>query len=365
MKKILYVHGGLLHRGGTESVMLNYFRHMDKNRIHIDFLVHGFGQGEYDDEVLSAGSQIFHVVPKGENYRENARQIREILQSHTYDAVHAHMDAGNAQVLKIAKQCGVPLRISHSHNTATQTDNPLKKLYNDLEKKKIRRYATHLLACSDAAGQWLYGKGFTVIPNAIDTAKFAFDPEKREEVRQQLKIAPDETVVGHMGRFCYQKNHGQLLLIFQALLQKVPNARLLLVGDGELKEEIQAQCTDMGIAERVIFTGSVSAPADYLQAMDCFVLPSHFEGFPMVLVEAQAAGLPVLASDAVTAKSRLTPLVHFLPLQEKDVCWAQKLADLSGEKRENYRRELAAAGFDITVSAKKMQSFYERGGKWE
>lgn len=362
MKRILYVHGGLLHRGGTEAVMLNYYRNMDKSRVHIDFLVHGFGQGEYDEEVLSAGSQIFHVVPKGENYRENARQIREILRNNSYDAVHAHMDAGNAQVLKIAKQCGVPLRISHSHNTATQTENPLKKLYNSLEKKKIRRYATHLFACSDMAGQWLYGKGFTVIPNAIDTEKFAFDPEKRVEVRQRLKIAPEETVVGHMGRFCYQKNHGQLLRVFRALLQKVPNARLLLVGDGEIKDEIQAKCVEMGIADRVLFTGAVATPADYMQAMDCFVLPSHFEGLPMVMVEAQAAGLPILASDAVTAKSKLTPLVHFLPLQESDEKWAQTLTELATVGRHDYRTEIADKGFDIQVSAQKMQDFYERGG---
>lgn len=361
MKKILYVHGGLLHRGGTESVMLNYFRHMDKNRIHIDFLVHGFGQGEYDDEVLSAGSQIFHVVPKGKNYRENARQIREILQSHTYDAVHAHMDAGNAQVMKIAKQCGVPMRISHAHSTGVQTDDPLKKLYNNLEKKNIRRYATHLLACSDIAGQWLYGKDFTVIPNAIDTRKFAFDPKKREQMRQQLGIAPEETVVGHIGRFCYVKNHRRLLDVFQILLHDIPNARLLLVGDGELKDEIQTKCVEMGIADRVLFTGAVATPGDHMQAMDCFVLPSHFEGLPMVLVEAQANGLPCLVSDAVTAKSKLTPLVHFLPLRESDETWAQKIAKLPAEGRRDCRKEIAAQGFDIQSSAEIMQAFYEEG----
>ena len=130
MKKVLYVHGGLLNTGGTEAVMMNYYRNIDSDKVHIDFLLHGFGEAAYDNEIIANGGKIFNVIPKGQNFKENAQQIKDILLTEKYDIVHSHMDAGNAQVLKIAKEVGVDIRISHSHNTATQTSNPLKKIYN-------------------------------------------------------------------------------------------------------------------------------------------------------------------------------------------------------------------------------------------
>lgn len=363
MTKVLYVHGGLLGRGGTEAVMLNYFRNIDKSRVSIDFLVHGFGEGVYDEEILSAGSKIFHVVPKGESYRDNAEQIRKILIENRYDVVHAHMDCGNAHVLKIAKACGVPMRISHSHNTSIQTSNFLKKLYNNLEKKKIPQYATHLFACSDLAGKWLYGKNYTVIHNAIDVKKFAYDPALRAKIRQQWNIADSDVVIGHIGRFCYQKNHIRLISIFHELLKLQDNAKLLLIGEGELLDSIQAECARLAILDHVIFTGAISNAAELMQAMDCFVLPSHFEGLPVVMVEAQAAGLPILASDVITSKSKLTPLVSFLSLQESDTLWAETLQKLAFSGRQDTAALLASQGYDISENAEKMQVFYEKGGQ--
>lgn len=365
MTKVLYVHGGLLGRGGTEAVMLNYFRNFDKSRITVDFMVHGFETGVHDEEILAAGSKIYHVVPKGVNFRENELQIRKVFQENHYDVVHAHMDCGNAQILKIAKQCGVPIRISHSHNTGVQTHNFLKKIYNSLEKHKIPRYATHLFACSDLAGKWLYGKNYTVIPNAIDVQKFRFSPAVRSQILNELHIREDDLVFGHIGRFCYQKNHTRLLTIFSELLQNCPSAKLLLLGEGELFQAIQDECHNLGIDNHVIFAGAVSNTADYMQAMDCFILPSHYEGLPVVMVEAQAAGLPILASDVITAKSKLTPLVHFLSLQEPDAQWAEMLLQLASEGRQNTAEMLTRQGFDIAQNAKKMQSFYEKGGNFQ
>ncbi len=364
MTKVLYVHGGLLGRGGTEAVMLNYFRNMDRSRVTVDFLLHGFGEGSYDQEILDAGSRIFHVVPKGENYQENADQIRRILTENRYDVVHSHMDCGNAQVLKIAKKCGVPIRISHSHNTGVQTGNPLKKLYNNMEKRKIPRYATHLFACSDLAGKWLYGKNYTVIPNAIDVKKFSFNAVLRKKVRQELHLEDSHIVIGHIGRFSQQKNHGRLIRMFHELLKTEPNARLLLLGEGELQDAIRSQCAQLQISDKVIFTGAVSNTPDYMQAMDCFTLPSLFEGLPVVMVEAQAAGLPILASDVITTKSKLTSLVHFLSLQEADAVWAKQLKDLASSGRQDTAESLSSQGFDISENAKKMQVFYEKGGSF-
>lgn len=362
LTRVLYVHGGLLKMGGTEAVMMNYYRHFDRTQIQVDFVLHGFGEGAYDAEVSTLGGKIYHVVAKGENYRENEKQLRSIMQQGNYQVVHSHMDAGNAQVLKIAKECGVPIRVSHSHNTHTQTSNPLKKAYNALAKRRIAKYATHLFACSDLAGKWLYGKhNFWVIHNAIDVEKFRFLPEVRQVARKDLKITADAPVIGHVGRFSYQKNHEKLIDIFAELLKSLPTARLLLIGEGETKDEIEQMVLNLGILDSVVFIAPNPNINRYMQAMDCFLLPSRFEGLPVVLVEAQAAGLPAIVSNTVSTKSKLTDLVDFVPLDADNSVWCKKIIKSMSKKRRDYCEEMKAMNFDISVNAQKMQHFYLTG----
>lgn len=362
MTRVLYVHGGLLNTGGTESVMMNFYRNIDREKVHIDFLLHGFGKAVYDDEIISSGGKIFNVVPKGQNPVENTKQIREIIKNGNYDVVHSHMDAGNAQILKIAKELNVPLRISHSHNTATQTSNPLKKVFNEFEKKKIYKYATHLFACSDLAGKWLYGdKAFTVINNAIDVQKFDYSDILRAEMRKSLGLSDSDTVIGHIGRFSYQKNHEKLISIFNCYLKSNPNAFLIMIGEGETKDDTKKTVKNLEIDKNVIFVEPNGEINKYMQAMDCFVMPSRFEGLPVVTVEAQAAALPIVISDTVSKKCALTDLVSFVPLEADDSVWREAINEALKKQRYSRFEELKQKGYDIKENADKMQHFYMTG----
>ena len=362
MKRVLYVHGGLLNTGGTESVMMNYYRHFDRSELQVDFALHGFGTASYDEEVLSMGGRIFNVVPKGENYLKNSEQLRQIMQSEDYVAVHAHMDTGNAQVLKIAQKCEIPIRISHSHNTDVQTSNPVKRVFNNLEKRKIPKYATAFFACSDLAGEWLYGNNkYILINNAVSTEKFRFSPELRERVGNELGIVQDAPLIGNVGRFSYQKNHERLIEIFCELLETIPNAVLLMIGEGETKEQIQTAVKEKGIDASVIFLPPNQDIYKYMQAMDCLLMPSRFEGLPVVAVEAQASGLPVILSDAVSRKSAITDLVDFVPLDSDNKVWCEAVTAALKKQRTDRCDELREKGFDIVDNAKKMQHFYLTG----
>ncbi len=362
MIRVLYVHGGTLLYGGTEAYMMNFYRHFDRCQVQVDFVVHGDARGVYDEEIERLGGRVFHVPVKSRDYRGNSRALRSIMQRGQYAAVHAHTDANNAHVLRIARQCGVPLRISHSHNTRTQSDSRLRRLYNAMEKQRIPGVATHLFACSEPAGKWLYGSHpFQIVPNAIEIDRFAFDPRRREEMRRQMGLE-NRLVLGHVGRFSFQKNHPFLLEIFAVVAEKRPEAVLLLIGDGEERERIERLALLRGLRERVRIVPPTPLIADYMQAMDVFLLPSHFEGLGIVLVEAQAAGLPCFASrGAVPTEADLTGLLTYLPLEEPPAVWAEQVMTVRPDSREGRWRPIAEAGYDITEAAARLQQFYLTG----
>ncbi len=356
--RVLYVHGGQLNYGGTEAYMMNYYRHFDRTKLQVDFAVHGFARGVYEDEIEAMGGRVFYLPIKSEDYFGNLKALREIYKSGSYSIVHSHMDAMNAVVLKQAKKCGIPVRISHSHNTQHQTKNKLKLALNDYAKRQIRKYATELFACSDLAGQWLYGAdSFTVLNNAIDTEKYRFDPEKRRRMRASLGIG-ERFAVGHVGRLSFQKNHDFLLAVFRCLHEAHPEAVLLLVGDGERRAEIEAKIAEYSLQDSVILTGNRSDIPELLQAMDVFLFPSLFEGLPVTLVEAQAAGLPCLISDTITQKTALTDQVRFLSLEASPESWAEAVWNGKAVSRSESCDKVRAAGYDIAEQAEKLQEFY-------
>ncbi len=354
--RILYINGGLMHRNGTEAFMMNYYRHFDRSRLQIDFVVHGDGEGEYDDEIRLLGGEIFHVPVKSRHPFAYAPALRQIF-ARGYSVVHTHTDAMGAWILKIAKECGVPVRIAHSHNTSHATKNPLKYALNEYARKNIAKYATHCFACSQKAGEWLFGEHpFTVIRNAIDLKKFSFRPSVREEVRAELGLNASDFVIGHVGRFALQKNHVFLLEAFRAYAAEDKRAKLLLVGDGELQGEMRERAADYGLSDRVLFSG-VRADMDRLyNAMDVFVLPSLFEGLPVVGLEAQANGLEAFFSENVSRETGIAQEgVRFLPL--KTETWVQALRGVSSVRRDN-APALRAAGYDIETESARLQDFY-------
>ncbi len=359
--RILYIHGGILARGGTEAYMMNYYRNIDRTKVQIDFVVHGFQKGVYDDEIQALGGRIYHVPVKSKDPIGNRKALKEIFLSGKYSIVHSHMDAMNTWNLDIAKKCGIPVRISHSHNTAVQTSNPLKLWLNNQSMKKLPKVATHLFACSGLAGSWLYGnEDFMVIPNAIDLNRFAFCCEKRNTIRSSLGISETDIVLGHVGRFSEQKNHAFFVALMDALVKRDPRFKLVLIGDGHLKEPIRQQLEEKGIVDSVRFVEACPNVYDYYSAFDWFCLPSLHEGLPVVGVEAQANGLRCVVSNTVSLEMDKCGFVTFLPIGDAGIhSWIDYLC--AGDaffRDENAGATLAAAGYSIDLAARNLCDLY-------
>lgn len=347
-----------MERGGLESMIMNYYRHIDREKVQFDFLVHRQERAAFDDEIESLGGKIYRLprlVPWRGSY---LNALNNFFDEHPeYKVVHVHQDCLSSVILKVAAQHKIPVRIAHSH-CASQDKNlkyPIKLWY----MRSIPKHATSLFACGKDAGDWMFGGAlFEIINNAIDVAVYAYNAEARSKIRAELELG-DKLVIGHVGRFSPKKNHPFLLEIFAALLKKEPDAVLLLVGGGEDMPKMQVKAHALGIAEHVRFLGVRSDVADLMQAMDVFVFPSLYEGLPVTMVEAQAAGLPCVISDKVPPECILTDgLVDILPLSAEPETWAAKILEKKNFPRTDHRNEIAAHGFDITTEAIKLQEFY-------
>ena len=347
-----------MERGGLESMLMNYYRHIDRTRVQFDFLVHRQERAAFDDEIEALGGKIYRLpklVPWSGTYRH---ALNAFFDEHPeYRIVHVHQDCLSSIALQSAAQHGVPVRIAHSHNA--NQDKNWKYLVKLWYRRTISKDATALFACGQEAGDWMFGGApFQVIRNAIDAASYRYAAAKRSAMRQQLGLS-EELAIGHVGRFNPQKNHPFLLEIFAALLKQEPNAVLLLVGGGNDLPKIQARAQALGISGRVRFLGVRSDVADLMQAMDVFVFPSLYEGLPVTMVEAQAAGLPCLISDCIPQECVLIPdLVKALPLTVAADTWAETALALRASPRTDRRAEIAARGFDIVSEAEKLQEFY-------
>lgn len=348
-----------MDRGGLETMLMNYYRHIDRSLVQFDFLTHRTEKAAYDDEIESLGGKLYHMprlVPWSRSYRNAMDSF--FLEHPEYRIVHVHQDCLSSVALQEAKKCGVPVRIAHSHSSNQNRDvkYPIKMIY----MHKISKYATSLIACSQKAGNWMFsGAPFEILPNAIDVTAFKFDLEKRKNLRNKLNISEHTVLLGHVGRFMPEKNHTFLLDIFAEVAQMEPDARLMLVGDGKLRSAIEKKAKHMGLDRKVIFTGVRSDIQDLLQAMDVFVLPSLYEGLAVTLVEAQAAGLPCVISDNVTDECRVTTgLVTKLSLSDTTRRWAEHILTLRSTPRTDRCDEVKASGYDIKTGAKKLEQFY-------
>lgn len=345
-------------RGGLETMLMNYYRHMDRNKVQFDFLVHREFRADYDDEIEFLGGRIYRLprlVPWSRGYRA---ALNRFFAEHTgYRIVHVHQDCMSSVILKAAQKHGIPVRIAHSHNS--NQDKNLKYLIKLYYRHLIPRYATELYACGKQAGAWMFmGKPFRIVNNAIDAAKYAYTAERAERMRSNLGIGRDTLVVGHVGRFAPTKNHTFLLDIFAALCTKHADAKLLLVGDGDLRTSMEEKAAQLGIRDHVIFTGIRSDVAELMQAMDVFVFPSVYEGLPVTLVEAQAAGLPCIISSNIPPECKMTPLVEQISLDSPAESWAERILARTADARGDTYAQIAAAGFDIAENAGWLQNEY-------
>ena len=344
-------------RGGLESMIMNYYRHMDRSQVQFDFLVHRDFEADYDQEILSLGGKIYHVsrlVPWSRRYQA---ELKQFFKNHPeYKIVHVHQDCLSSVALKCAKECGVPVRIAHAHSNSAVKNlkYPIKSFY----KKKISKYATQLFACSKQAGKWMFcGSPFTVITNAIDVQSFQFSADAAREMRTALNIQ-NQFVIGHVGRFRPEKNHSFLIDIFSQIVKTAPDSILLLIGDGELQAEIVNKVNYLGLSNNVCFLGSCANVNQLLQAIDVFVFPSLYEGLGISVLEAQAAGLPCIISSSIPKDCLVTNLVTQMSLQESPERWAAEILMHRNHHHEDTSSQICNATFDITENSNKLQEFY-------
>ena len=347
-----------MHRAGLETMLMNYYRHMDRNEIQFDFLSHRPERADYDDEIERLGGRVYYA-PRlyPQNYAAYFSFMRDFFQDHPeYRIVHAHIDAMSFLPLLAAKRAGVPIRIAHSHSTSIDRDMkyPIKQLFRWM----LPAVANQHFACGQKAGEFLFrGKGFTLIPNAVEADRFLFDPLQRQRLRAELGLEACK-VLGHVGRFSYPKNHEFLLDIFHTAAWKDEQARLMLLGAGENEAAIRAKVHTLGLDDKVLFLGSREDVGRFYQAMDVFVMPSRFEGVPLTGVEAQFSGLPCLFSDRVPTEVAFTGQCRFLSLEKGPDVWAAQALACAGQPRGG--ATVSGAGFDIEIASQELAAHYRR-----
>ena len=345
-------------RGGLETMIMNYYRHIDRTKVQFDFLVHRSFEADYDSEILSLGGKIYHLPNLNPFSRNYLNHLNQFFKEHSeYKIVHCHLDCMAGIPLKAAEKNGVPVRIAHSHISNQTKDK--KYLLKLLYKRMIPKYSTKRFACGEEAGRWMFnGAEFEVMNNAIDTSLYLVNKKTGLEVRKELGIPEEAVVIGHVGRFAPPKNHTFIVDCFNELLKEKMNAYLLLVGEGELKQEIVTKVSGLGISDHVIFAGLRTDVNRMLQAMDVFLFPSLYEGLPVSLIEAQAAGLPCLISDKVPIECKKTDLVYQYSLKDNASKWVEYIERALYIQKKNTQKQIAENGFDIKVNAEKLQNFY-------
>ena len=366
MKPIRILHENvIMDPGGIEALIMNVYRHIDRELVKFDFIVHRPDHAFYEDEIASLGGKIYRTPkfsPFPGGYQSFMHSVEKILREHPeYKVIHAHAEL-NLWPLMVAKKLGIPTRIAHSHNAKTTVN--LKYFFFLYEKAKIKKYCTDMFMCSTPAGNWTFGKDTVAsgkvkfIKNGIETEGFAFNEQIRADKRRELGVG-DKLVVGHVGRFMQQKNHTFLIDIFQQIHKQNPNSVLVLVSDGRLMGEIKSKVNALGLGDSVMFLGNRRDVNELMQAMDVFLFPSLWEGLPLTGVEAQSAGLPVVMSDVITDEVCITKNIYKMSLKEDANAWANKVLSVcDGFKRYDTRQEVIDSGFDIRTTAQWLQNFY-------
>ena len=363
MIRVLHVLSSL-GGGGVESMLYNYYTHLNRDEIQFDFIVHGEKVGMLEEKFLEMGSKIYHVKPKKEGLLQNLSQIKRILYSQPrYDVIHCHQNLISFVPLYFAKKAGINTRIAHSHTTFSGKGTG-REFINSVFRFLLKINANQFFACSVDAAKCLFGEKkyiedkVDIIPNAIDESFYRFNPLIRNKVRRELHIE-DKFVIGHVGRFSKEKNQKFVLQIFKEIYQLNKNSVLLLIGDGELEQETKQLASSFSASKNIVFLGLRKDVNCILQAMDCFILPSLHEGFGIVLLEAQAAGLKCFASTAVPKETNVAGLVDFLELNAGSNHWAECILNYQHVyERKAQTQKFIASNYDIRQASNYLEKLY-------
>lgn len=356
---------GKLNRGGAESRVMDLYRNMDRTKVQFDFMQHTTRVCDFQPEIEQLGGKVYHVPPfRFWNYFSYCKAWKEFIKKHPeIRIVHGHMTSTASIYLPIAHKKGV-FTIAHSRNAGV--DKGIKGKLTKFLRRNLKEKCDRCFACSKLAGEAVFGKeameqgNVTIIPNAIDAARFTFDPEVRKQKREELHIQPQEFLIGEVGRFDPQKNQKYAVEILAECRKKNFPAKLILIGEGPLMENVRQQVEELRLQEYVIFTGLQKNVVPFYQAMDFFLLPSFYEGLPGVAVEAQASGLRGILSDAITTETAMTSLMEFRSVQEPARVWADRILACGHYERQNMLKQMQETGFDVKNLANRLQDFYLR-----
>lgn len=355
MVRILNIIGSL-ERGGAETFLINLYRNIDRTKIQFDFAIYGQpSPNGYYNEVVELGGKVYFLPPKSKGILRNFRAIQKIVRENNYKTVWKHTESCFRAIdLLAARTAGATQTVLHSHSTNIEG---IERSIHYILRPFVNLFVTKRFACGDMAGHWLFGRRpFEVINNGIDVEAFRYNKETRDQYRQEFRIQ-DRIVIGHVGRFHPVKNHKLVIDIYEKCKEQTPATVLILVGTGELLSQMQELVRAKGLEKDVLFLGSRSDIPAILQMMDVFVMPSLYEGFPVTLIEAQAAGLPCVASSTISREVDSTGNVSFVDLDAPVEVWAKRIAEKCGSKTEDNAEVLRAAGYDIKDVAQRVETY--------
>lgn len=355
-----------MNRGGAETLIMNLYRNIDRTKFQFDFLT--FKEGVFDKEILELGGKIYRISYVNDvGHFGYQKELDRFFSDHqSYKIVHSHMDKMSGYVLKSAAKYKIPVRIAHSHSTKSE-GHIINRVYKWFAGRLLLNNLTNKVACSKLAGNWLFnGKSndIYIVKNGIDLGKFSYSEDIRQAIRNELEIDEKTLAIGHVGRFSHPKNHAFLLEIFFELLKTRPNCKLVLVGEGKLRKEIEKKAANLGIADKVFFLGLKENIHEIMQAFDVFCFPSLYEGFPVTLIEAQALGLPCLISENISKEISICKNnVSFVELGKASV-WVEKINKINNKysfSDPQFSNNLVKSeGYDISDSARDIQIYYNQ-----
>ena len=360
VKRVLHVLESM-NIGGAQTFIMNIYRKIDRTKIQFDFLISN--EGSYDEEIKSLGGRIYKTeyINKVGPYKYKKNIEKFLINHKEYDIIHSHLNQVSGIILEAANCVGVSCKIAHSHSTKN-LNNVFVKVLKKYFQSKINKNSDYRIACSKPAGKWLYKNAkFIVIPNAIDTNLFKYDEKKAREVRIELNIKDDELLIGHIGRFSKVKNHIFLIKLFTEYHSRNPKSKLLLIGNGNLKTTILKIIEKNDLNEYVIIKDECKDIYKYYNAMDLFVMPSLYEGIPLTLIEAQANGLKIIASDTINEEANVTGEIQFCSLKSNKQEWMDEFVTKGRNriiKSEDNIEKIKKAGYDLEITTKNLERIY-------
>lgn len=353
---------GKMHSGGKKNLVMEYYRNIDRTKIQFDFLCDEDSNAIPYEEIENLGGNVY-LIPSYNHILKNVREIKKICLINKYKIIHSYNGTMNVFSMYAALRGGVPIRISESISMAHKSDK--KTILKYILKPFSKLFVTHFAANGEMCGIWQFGekkfkKGeITIFKTVIDSKKNRFDVQARQECRKKLSLEKN-FVVGHIGRLTSQKNTLFIIDIFNEIRKIESSAKMIIIGDGDLREEMLYKIRDYKLEDSVLYLGRREDIIQFYNAMDCFILPSLYEGLPVVGVEAQCSGLPTFFSSEIPVESAIdNNLVEFISLESSPAAWAKSILDKSKAiKRMDHSNEVVNKGFDSKNEAKKMEKYY-------